>query len=68
MGHFWNLSNYKEALIQFLKVNSLKTKNSQLHVVHKNALEWSTRGQPWLYRPLICDFHNVIFVYLDEFK
>ena len=44
MGHFWNLSNYREALIQPLKVNSPKTKNPQLHVVHKNALEWSTRA------------------------
>ena len=39
MGHFWNLSNYREALIQPLKVNSPKTKNPQPHVVHKNALE-----------------------------
>ena len=44
MGHFWNLSNYREALIQPLKVNSPKTKKPQPHVVHKNALEWSTRG------------------------
>ena len=44
MGHFWNLSNYREALIQPLKVNSPKTKNPQPHVVHKNALEWSTRA------------------------
>ena len=26
MGHFWNLSNYREALIQLLKVNSPKSK------------------------------------------
>ena len=44
MGHIWNLSNYKEALIQPLKVNSPETKNTQPHVVHKNALEWSTCG------------------------
>ena len=43
-GPFLNLSNYREALIQPLKVNSPKTKNPQPHVVHTNALEWSTRG------------------------
>ena len=48
MGHFWNLSNYREALIQPLKVNSPKTKkNPKPHVVHKNALEWSIREEVW---------------------
>ena len=39
MDHFLNLSNYREALIQPLKVNNPKTKNPQPHVVHTNALE-----------------------------
>ena len=43
MDHFLNLSNFREALIQPLKVNSPKTENPQPHVVHKNALEWPTR-------------------------
>jgi hypothetical protein len=39
-GPFLNLSNYREALIQPLKVNSPKTKKkTQPHVMHKNVLE-----------------------------
>ena len=40
MDHFLNSSNYRDALIQPLKVNSPKTeKKPQPHVVHTNALE-----------------------------
>ena len=66
MDHFWNSSNYREPLIQPLKVNSPKTKKPQPHVVHTNALEWSTRDYFAIPLVVLCVVVDITWVVLDN--
>ena len=70
MNHFWNWSNFREALIQPLKVNSPKTKQKkpQPHVVHTNALEWSTRAVNMVLFVNISNFFKWKYIYIILFS
>ena len=44
IGHFRELINYRELLNHVVELNDPHTNSPQLHVVHKNPIESSTRG------------------------